>query len=31
MPVAVHVHHALADGYHIGLFVEKFQELLHER
>lgn len=30
MPVAVHVHHALADGYHIGLFVEKFQELLHE-
>ena len=30
MPVAVHVHHGLADGYHIGLFVEKFQELLNE-
>ena len=29
MPVSIHVHHALMDGYHIGLFVEKFQELLN--
>jgi len=28
MPVAVHVHHALVDGYHVGLFVDKFQELM---
>lgn len=26
MPVAVHVHHALVDGYHVGLFIDKFQE-----
>jgi chloramphenicol O-acetyltransferase type A len=30
MPVAIHVHHGLVDGYHVGLFVEKFQELLNE-
>ncbi len=29
MPVSVHVHHGLMDGYHIGLFVEKFQALLN--
>jgi chloramphenicol O-acetyltransferase type A len=29
MSVSVHVHHALADGYHIGLFFEKFQDLLN--
>lgn len=29
MPVSVHVHHALADGYHVGLFYEKFQELMN--
>lgn len=28
MPVSVHVHHGLADGYHVGLFVNKFQEML---
>ncbi|GAA4354472.1 chloramphenicol acetyltransferase [Hymenobacter saemangeumensis] len=28
MPVSVHVHHGLADGYQVGLFLEKFQELL---
>lgn len=26
MPVSVHVHHGLADGYHVGLFYEYFQE-----
>ncbi|MUP42316.1 chloramphenicol acetyltransferase [Christiangramia aestuarii] len=28
MPVSIHVHHALMDGYHVGLFVDKFQQLL---
>jgi chloramphenicol O-acetyltransferase type A len=31
LPVAVHVHHALADGYHVGLFVEQFQTLMNSR
>ncbi|GAA4094937.1 chloramphenicol acetyltransferase [Mucilaginibacter panaciglaebae] len=30
MPVSIHVHHGLADGYHVGLFVERFQELMNE-
>jgi len=29
MPVSIHVHHALMDGYHVGLFVNKFQQLLN--
>lgn len=29
MPVSIHVHHALMDGYHVGLFVDKFQQLLN--
>jgi chloramphenicol O-acetyltransferase type A len=29
MPVSIHVHHGLADGYHVGLFVNKFQELMN--
>ena len=29
MPVSVHVHHALMDGYHVGLFVEEFQRLMN--
>lgn len=28
MPVSIAVNHALVDGYHVGLFVKKFQELL---
>lgn len=28
MPVSIHVHHALMDGYHVGLFVECFQDLM---
>jgi chloramphenicol O-acetyltransferase type A len=28
MPVSIHVHHAIADGSDVGLFVEKFQEAL---
>lgn len=29
MPVDVHVNHALMDGYHVGKFFERFQELLN--
>ena len=25
MPVSIHVHHALMDGFHVGLFLERFQ------
>lgn len=28
MPVDIHVNHALMDGFHVGKFVERFQELL---
>lgn len=31
MPVSVHAHHALADGYHVGLFINKFQELMDRK
>ena len=30
MAVSVHVHHALADAYHVGLFLEEFQRRLDE-
>ncbi|MCX2450977.1 chloramphenicol acetyltransferase [Pedobacter sp. PLR] len=30
MPVSIHVHHALMDGFHVGQFIERFQELLNE-
>jgi chloramphenicol O-acetyltransferase type A len=29
MPVAVHAHHGLVDGYHVGKFFEIFQKLLN--
>jgi chloramphenicol O-acetyltransferase type A len=29
MPVSVHVHHALMDGFHVGQFVEVFQDILN--
>jgi chloramphenicol O-acetyltransferase type A len=28
MPVSVNVHHALADGYHVGLFLQEFERRL---
>jgi chloramphenicol O-acetyltransferase type A len=28
MPISIHVHHALMDGYEVGLFVEEFQRLM---
>ena len=30
MPISVHVHHALMDGYHVGQFLETFQNLMNE-
>jgi len=30
MPFAIQVHHALVDGYHLGLFLDKLQALLNE-
>lgn len=30
MPVSVYVHHGLMDGYHVSLYLDKFQELLNE-
>jgi len=30
MPVSVHVHHAVIDGYQVGQFFEVFQNLLNE-
>ncbi|MBB1151158.1 chloramphenicol acetyltransferase [Myroides sp. NP-2] len=31
MPVSIHAHHALVDGYHVGLFVAEFQRLMNEK
>lgn len=30
MAVSIHGHHGLMDGYHVGLFVNKFQDLLND-
>jgi chloramphenicol O-acetyltransferase type A len=30
MPVSIHVHHALMDGFHVAQFVDRFQELLDQ-
>ncbi|NMH59403.1 chloramphenicol acetyltransferase [Alteromonas ponticola] len=30
MPFSVHVHHALMDGYHLGLFIDEFQRLMNK-
>lgn len=29
MSVSIHAHHGLVDGYHVGLFVDRFQELMN--
>jgi len=31
MPVSVHVHHGLMDGFHVGQFVDKFQQLMDDK
>lgn len=28
MPVSIHVHHGLMDGHHVGMYVERYQQLL---
>jgi len=30
MPVSIHVHHALMDGFHVGQFIDEFQRLMNE-
>lgn len=29
MPMSIHVHHGLVDGYHIGLFIEEFEKQMN--
>lgn len=29
MPMSVHVHHALMDGFHVSQYIDRFQELLN--
>lgn len=29
MPVSIHVHHALMDGFHVGKYIEEFQKLMN--
>jgi chloramphenicol O-acetyltransferase type A len=31
MPISIHVNHALADGYHVGLFVDEFQKFMNSK
>ncbi|TCC88140.1 chloramphenicol acetyltransferase [Pedobacter frigiditerrae] len=30
MPVSIHINHALADGYHVSLFVDEFQKRMNK-
>ena len=30
MPVDIHANHAVMDGFHVGKFIERFQELLNQ-
>lgn len=30
MPMSIHAHHALMDGFHVGQFVDYFQELMNK-
>jgi chloramphenicol O-acetyltransferase type A len=30
IPMSVHVHHGLIDGYHLGLFFQEFERLMNE-
>lgn len=29
MPMSIHVHHGLIDGYHVGLFIEEFEKQMN--
>lgn len=31
MPLSIHVHHGLADGYHVGQYLEHYQRLLENQ
>ncbi|CAL2091185.1 chloramphenicol acetyltransferase [Tenacibaculum sp. 190524A02b] len=31
MPMSVHVHHALLDGFHVGQYIDLFQKLMNEQ
>lgn len=30
LPVAFQVHHAVCDGYHVGMFVQKLQDFTND-
>lgn len=30
LPISIHAHHALIDGYHVGLFFENLQEMMNQ-
>jgi len=30
MPISIHVNHALADGYHVSLFIDEFQRRMNQ-
>jgi len=30
MPLSIHVHHALMDGFHVGQYIDLFQQLMNE-
>ena len=30
MPISIHGHHALMDGFHVGQFIDEFQKLMNE-
>ncbi len=30
LPISINVHHGMADGYHVGLYLEEFQRLLNK-
>jgi chloramphenicol O-acetyltransferase type A len=31
MPLSIHVHHALMDGFHVGQYIDQYQQLLSEK
>lgn len=31
MPLSIHVHHALMDGFHVGQYIDLYQQLLSQK
>jgi chloramphenicol O-acetyltransferase type A len=31
MPVSINVHHGLMDGYHVGQYLELFEQLINDK